>query len=64
MVDSKSNTEADELFGELGINVVSGQHFSGGFVGDQEDKDDLVRRKVNEWVCCVKKLTLQLAAEL
>ena len=36
VVDSKDETVADRLFVELGVTVVTGHRFLGGFIGDQE----------------------------
>ena len=62
MVDSKNEAEATKLFGILGLNMASGQCILGGFSGNQKGKDDLVRRRVHEWIHNVKTLTK--AAEL
>ena len=57
VVDSKDKTVADRLFVELGVTVVTGHRFLGGFIGDQEGNDEYVKQKVQKWVQCVESLT-------
>ena len=57
VVDSKDETVADGLFVELGVTVVTGHRFLGGFIGDQEGNDEYVKQKVQKWVQYVENLT-------
>ena len=57
MVDLKDKTVADRLFVELGVTVVIGHRFLGGFIGDQEGNDEYVKQKVQKWVQYVESLT-------
>ena len=36
VVDLRKEVEANRLFGELGVKVVTGQRFLSGLIGDQE----------------------------
>ena len=53
----KDEVEANRPFGELGVRVVTGQHFLGGFIGDQESTEEFVRQKVQMWMRRMDKLT-------
>jgi hypothetical protein len=57
VVDPKDEVEANMLFGELGVAVVTGHRFLGGFIGDQESCNEYVDHKVQMWIRCVEKLT-------
>ncbi len=48
--------EADRMFSDLGIRVVTGGRFLGGFIGDDKSVDDYVRKKIDGWVKCVEKM--------
>jgi len=49
--------QATSLFSDLGIKVVSGSHFLGGFVGEHSMASDFVAQKVKMWVDCVQCLS-------
>jgi hypothetical protein len=57
VVDPSNVDKAREIFGNLGVRVVNGQRFLGGYVGDVEGKTVYASKKVQEWVECVEKLT-------
>ena len=57
VVDMKDEAEAHALFDELGVSVITGQCFLGGFIGDQEGTHEYGKRKVQTWVHCVEKLS-------
>ena len=57
VVDSKDQSEAEMLFGDLGVTVVTGQRFLGGFIGDHESCGEYVEQRVEMWMQCVEKLT-------
>ena len=40
---------AREVFGDLGICVVTRHRFLGGFIGDSDDRQNFVLEKVREW---------------
>ena len=42
--------EAYAIFGDLGIQVVTGHRFLGGFIGNHSERDEYVRSKVRRWV--------------
>ena len=46
-----------ELFSELGVKVVTGQRFLGGYVGDRESTEEYVQQQVQNWAQHVEKLT-------
>ena len=57
MVGPSLANQATSIFSDLGIKVVSGSRFLGGFVGDCSMASDYVAQKVKMWVDCVKHLS-------
>ena len=57
MVDLRKEVEANKLFGELGIKVVTGQCFWGGLIGDQASTEEFMRQKMQMWMRCMDKPT-------
>ena len=57
VVDPNDELRAKELFDELGVTVVPGQRFLGGFIGNQSGTTEYVEQKVRAWIHCVEKLT-------
>ena len=57
VVDSKDEAVTDRLFVKLGVTVVTGHRFLGGFIGEQEGNDEHVKQKVQKWVQYVENLT-------
>ena len=49
--------QATSMFSDLGIKVVSGSCFLGGFVGERSMPDAYVVQKVRMWVDCVQHLS-------
>ncbi len=49
VVSPELKEQAEALFANLGISVVTGQHFLSSFVGDDPGKTTFVQRKVNQW---------------
>ena len=49
--------QAASLSSDLGIKVVSGSRFLGGFVGECSMASDFVAQKVKMWVDCVQRLS-------
>ena len=49
--------QASALFSDLGIKVVSGGHFLGGFIGEPSLVDNFVSDKVQLWSCSVQSLS-------
>ena len=43
-------SEAVTVFGDLGIQVVTGHRFLGGFLGSRSERDEYVMSKVCKWV--------------
>ena len=50
VVDERWRSEAVAVFGDLGVQVVTGHRFLGGFIGNQSEKDECVMSKVHRWV--------------
>lgn len=48
VVDSSSQSPAENTFGDLGINVVTGYWFLGGSIGDPAQRQDFVLQKVHK----------------
>jgi len=48
---------ANDIFGPLGIQVVTGHRFLGGFIGDLDERWNFVINKVLQWSNHVKTLT-------
>ena len=57
MVSPSYLNQAASLFSDLGIKVVSGSRFLGGFVGECSMASDFVAQKVKMWVDCVQRLS-------
>ena len=47
---------AREVFGDLGVRVVTGHRFLGGFIGDSGDRQNFVLQKVLQWSGHVRTL--------
>ena len=56
VVDSKFEGKAMELFSGVGVKVVSGSRFLGGFIGNERDGAGFVTRKVEQWVSHIHQL--------
>ena len=50
VVNERWRSEAVTIFGDLGIQVVTGHRFLGGFLGSYSDRDEYVMSKVRKWV--------------
>ena len=50
VVDERWRSEAVAVFGDLGVQVVTGHRFLDGFIGSQSEKDEYVMSKVRRWV--------------
>ena len=50
MVDDRWKGEAAAVFGDLGIQVVTGHRFLGSFIGSHSERDEYVMSKVQRWV--------------
>ena len=48
---------AEDLFGSLGVEVVCGHRFLGGFLGDASTREAFVLGKVNQWVSDIQHLS-------
>ncbi len=49
VVGEKFSKQAEKLFGNLGVKIVRGCRFLGGYVGDREGCETFVQTKVNDW---------------
>ena len=49
--------KANELFCDLGVKVVTGSKFLGGFVGDKSLAAGFVSDKVKAWCHCIQRLS-------
>jgi hypothetical protein len=56
IVTREFEQSAKDLFDELGVTVVNGQRFLGGFIGDAEGRRAYVKEKVSNWCHCIDKL--------
>ena len=56
IVRATEKDAAKALFGELGIKIVSGHHFLGGFIGEKDEVHGFVLEKVTTWTSGVNKL--------
>ena len=53
---------AKALFQPLGISMVRGHRFLGGFIGDNDSTSQYVESKIKEWIASI--ITLSKAAEM
>ena len=56
VVRATEEAEAKALFGNLGVKIVRGHHFLGGFIGEEEDVHAFVLEKVKTWTSGVGAL--------
>ena len=49
VVNERWRSEVATIFGDLGIQVVTGHRFLGGFLGSRSDRDEYVMSKVRKW---------------
>ena len=49
--------QADNIFRDLGIKVVTGQRFLGGFIGTASDVECWLQGKIASWVAAVEKMS-------
>jgi len=54
---------AKNIFGSLGVQVVSGHRFLGGFIGGPVQRQDLVSQKVQVWTSYVQTLAAVAASQ-
>ena len=57
VVGSSDLERASGLFHDIGISVVTGSRFLGGFVGEQSLAADFVSNKVRVWCECIQSLS-------
>ena len=57
VVSQNFKMEAEAKFSNLGVKVVTGNRFLGGFVGDLSDQNSYVTSKVQKWVGHIKVLS-------
>ena len=48
-ISERFKGEAEAVFGGLGVHVVTGHRFLGGFIGSLSARDDYVLSKVHRW---------------
>jgi hypothetical protein len=60
VVKEKFKDVAEEIFGDLGVKIVTGQRFLGGYIGDIEAKQIHVQEKIANW--CEQLSTLATIA--
>ena len=60
IVDKEYDSEAHAKFDHLGVKVVRGHRFVGGFIGDIEATNQFVEDKVKDWTNFVTTLSLTL----
>ena len=49
-VNERWKSDAAAVFGDLGVQVVTGYRFLGGFIGSPKERDEYVMSKVDKWV--------------
>ena len=49
--------EAEVIFQDLHLNIVTGHRFLGGFIGSYDDIQSWLMAKIDTWVQSVKKLS-------
>ena len=49
-------SQAQEIFGDSGVQIVSGHRFLGGYVGDPVGSMEFVQSEVETWVHCIECL--------
>ena len=57
VVRSSYLQKANDLFHDLGVRVVTGSRFLGGFVGERSLAADFVSNKVKVWCNCIQQLS-------
>ena len=57
VVRSSDLEKANDLFHDLGVSVVTGSQFLGGFVGNLSLAADFVSNKVGVWCKCIQSLS-------
>ena len=57
LVNERWRGEANTVFGDLGVQVVTGHKFLGGFIGSHSEREEYVVSKVCRWVGHVNVLT-------
>ena len=50
VVNERWKSDAAAVFGDLGVQVVTGHRFLGGFIGSPMERDEYVMSKVDRWV--------------
>ena len=63
VVDKQYAEEADHIFDKYLITIVEGKRFLGGFIGDGNEKDIYLKKKVLEWVDKFEKLSFVAKTE-
>ena len=58
VVDDSFVNEAETLFDDCGIQVVSSRRFLGGMIGDSNDEIRFIDSKVDDWICELNVLAL------
>ena len=61
IIDRKFKVEAERMFSDVGIKVVSGLRFLGGYIGEDDECELYVKQKIEKWVHC--EASLSKAAE-
>ena len=58
IVDADHEAKAKSMFQHLGIKVVNGYRFLGGFIGDHESTKQFLDNKITGWVNNLLKLSI------
>jgi len=48
--------QAENIFGKLGVRIVTGHCFLGGYIGDPRKRDEFVLQKINNGVVMFEHL--------
>lgn len=57
-IDPRYRERATELFSGLGVQIVSGSRFLGGYIGDKIGTATFVRERVQMWLSCINRFAL------
>lgn len=58
LVHPDDETDANAVFRDTGVQIVTGHRFLGGFVGTEEGKLRYLEQKIDGWMSSVKKLAV------
>ena len=57
VVKESSRKKAEYLFKHLNINIVTSHRFLGGIIGNEDEKNEYIKSKIDDWTDCIKKIS-------